>query len=182
MIKTLPLFAAVLLLTACGGEGGEDGNTSSAPASGGKAGNGTAARAAAAPIAASGSLTGLYESKSGGLSSQLCVVDRGEGAARFGLNIWGGNMHSCSGAGTVARKGSGLTLTMAGDRSCVIEARIEGNAVKLPEKVPEGCSYYCGARAQMTGVTLTRTGSSEADALKARDMVDEALCDAPARG
>jgi hypothetical protein len=182
MIKTLPLFAAAFLLTACGGEGGEDGNAS-VPANGGKAGKSSAARlAAAAPIAASGPLTGLYESKSGGLSSQLCVVDRGKGAARFGLNIWGGNMHSCSGAGTVARKGSGLTLTMAGDRSCVVEARIEGNAIKLPDKVPEGCSYYCGARAQMTGVTLTRTGSSEADALKARDMVDEALCDASAKG
>jgi hypothetical protein len=182
MIKTLPLFATFALLAACGGGGGgEDGNTS-APAAGGKTGKGGGKAAASAPIAASGPLTGLYEAKSGGLSSQLCIVDRGEGAARFGLNIWGGNMHSCSGAGTAARKGGGLTLTMAGDRSCVIEARIEGNAIKLPDRVPEGCSYYCGARATMTGVSLARTGSSEADALKARDVVDEPLCDTPRAG
>ena len=176
MTKTLPLFAALALLTACGGGGGDGNNQTAAAGGGGSPGGGSAA--GTAPIAASGPLTGLYETKSGGLSSQLCIVDRGQSGARFGLNLWGGNMHSCSGAGTAVRKGSSLTLTMAGDRSCTVEARIEGNAIRLPDKVPEGCSYYCGAQAKMTGVVLTRTGSSEADALKARDVVDEPLCDA----
>ena len=174
MPKTLPLLAGLLLLTACGG-GGEDGNQAKAE---GKSGGGGAAKASAA-IGASETLTGLYESKSGGLSSQLCILDRGEKGARFGLNLWGANMHSCSGAGTVTREGAKVTLTMSGDRSCTVEAKIEGNAIRLPDKVPEGCSYYCGARAQMTGISLARTGSTEADALKARDLVDEPLCDAP---
>jgi hypothetical protein len=34
----------------------------------------------------------------------------------------------------------------------------------------------------MTGVSLARTGTTEADALKARDVVDEPLCDAPKLG
>jgi hypothetical protein len=188
MLKTLPLFAALALLTACGGgEGNSQGEASNGggvqgAGKAGGSGNGGRAASGAGAIPASGPLTGLYESKSGGLSSQLCIVDRGEGAARFGLNIWGGNMHSCSGAGTVARKGGGLTLTMAGDRSCVIEARIDGDAIRLPAKVPEGCTYYCGARAQLTGISLTRTGKTEADALKARDVVDEPLCDASRGG
>ena len=178
MMKTKPLlFAATLLLAACGGGGGGEGNEAGASSSGSSstAAPGTVATAA---IRAGESLTGLYEKKEGGLSSQLCLVERGSGgAARFGLNLWGGNMHSCSGAGTAVRKGQQLTLTMEGDRTCSIEARIDGNSIRLPDKVPEGCSYYCGAQARMTGVSLARTGTTEADALKARDVVDEPLCE-----
>jgi hypothetical protein len=167
------LLAATFLLAACDGGGEGEGNN----AASGKGGSGGAA--ATGPIGADDSLTGLYEKKEGGLSSQLCIVQRGSGEARFGMNLWGGNMHSCSGAGTVARAGQQLTLTMAGDRACTITARIEGNAIRLPESVREGCSYYCGKQARMTGLSLARTGTSEADALKARDVVDEPLCDAP---
>jgi hypothetical protein len=183
MMRIKPLLlAATFLLAACGSGGeGEGNNTASAKGgSGGSAGSGAAT--ASRPIVAGDSLTGLYEKKDGGLSSQLCIVQRGGGEARFGLNLWGGNMHSCSGAGTAVRAGQQLTLTMAGDRACVITARIQGNAIRLPDSVPEGCSYYCGARARMTGVSLARTGTSEADALKARDVVDEPLCDASKAG
>jgi hypothetical protein len=188
MMRTKPLLlAATFLLAACAGGGEGEGNEAASTkagsgksAPGGAAGSGAAA--AGRPIAAGDSLTGLYERKDGGLSSQLCIVQRGGGEARFGLNLWGGNMHSCSGAGTAVRSGQQLTLTMAGDRACVITARIQGNAIRLPERVPEGCSYYCGARARMTGVSLARTGTTEADALKARDVVDEPLCDASNAG
>jgi hypothetical protein len=176
MMRMKPLLlAAPFLLAACGGGGeGEGNNASSAKAT--KRGT-----AATGPIGAGDSLTGLYEAKSGGLSSQLCIVQRG-GDARFGMNLWGGNMHSCSGAGTAVRAGQQLTLTMAGDRACIINARIEGNAIRLPDRVPEGCSYYCGKEARMTGVSLARTGTTEADAMKARDVVDEPLCDGPGAG
>lgn len=173
MPKMLPLLAALFLLTACGGGG--EGENQAAPA--GKSGGAGGPANASAPIGATEPLTGLYEAKSGGLSSQLCIVGRGQGEARFGLNLWGDNMQSCSGAGTLTREGAKVTLTMAGDRSCTVEARIEGNAIRLPDKVPEGCSYYCGARAKMTGVSLARTGTTEGDALKARDVVDEPLCE-----
>jgi hypothetical protein len=170
------LLAATILLAACGSGGDGEGNKAAPAKSAGGGGQATG------PIGAGDSLTGLYETKEGGLSSQLCIVERGAGAARFGLNIWGGNMHSCSGAGTAAREGQKLTLTMDGDRTCAVAATIQGNAIRLPDSVPEGCSYYCGARAKMTGVSLARTGNTEADALKARDVVDEPLCDAPKPG
>jgi hypothetical protein len=181
MMRIQPLLlAATFLLAACGGGEGEGNNASSAKAASGGAA-GSVAAAASRPIAAGDSLTGLYEKKDGGLSSQLCIVQRG-GDSRFGMNLWGGNMHSCSGAGTATRAGQQLTLTMAGDRACIITARIEGNAIRLPDSVPEGCSYYCGKQARMTGVSLARTGTTEADALKARDVVDEPLCDASRPG
>ncbi len=177
MTKTPLLLAVTMLFAACGG--GAEGEGNKAGSAGSVTGSGSGSGAAASgPIRAGDSLTGLYEKKEGGLSSQLCIVERGS-AARFGLNLWGANMHSCSGAGTAVREGDRLTLTMAGDRACAIVARIEGNAIRLPDSVPEGCSYYCGARARMTGLSLARTGTSEADALKARDVVDEPLCDAP---
>jgi hypothetical protein len=170
-----PLLLAALLTAACGG-GGEESANQAAPGAGG--GGSSPAR----PIAASDSLTGLYELKSGGLPSQLCIIQRGGGTARFGLNIWGANMHACSGAGTVERKGSKLTLVMAGDRSCTVDATIEGNAIRLSGKMPEGCAYYCGKNVAMTGISLARSGNTEADALKARDVVDEPLCDGPDKG
>ena len=180
MMTTTPLlFLATLLLAACGSGGDGEGNRAAGPGSGKGSGSGSAPASStppAGPIRAGESLTGLYEKKEGGLSSQLCIVER-SGSARFGLNLWGANMHSCSGAGTAVREGNRLTLAMAGDRACSIQATIEGNAIRLPETVPEGCSYYCGAGARMTGLSLARTGASEADALKARDVVDEPLCD-----
>jgi len=42
--------------------------------------------------------------------------------------------------------------------------------------VPAGCAYYCGAGTGFGGATLTRRGSTRADALKARDVAGEALC------
>lgn len=135
MMRMKPLLlAATFLLAACGSGGeGEGNNASSAKAASGGSPTG--------PIGAGDSLTGLYEAKAGGLSSQLCIVEGGGGEARFGMNLWGGNLHSCSGAGTAVRSGQQLTLTMAGDRACTITARIEGNAIRLPDTVPEGCSY-----------------------------------------
>jgi hypothetical protein len=181
-MRNLPLlFAASVLLAACGGGGDADRNDSASPAAnqgGGVAGTVGGARA----IAASDSLTGLYEAKSGGLPSQLCIVERGAGATRFGLNIWGANMHACSGAGTVTRDGNRLSLTMAGDRSCTLSATIEGDAVRISDNIPEGCSYYCGQNVAMAGVRLARSGNTQADAMKARDVVDEPLCDAPGEG
>jgi hypothetical protein len=175
MMKTLPLLLiATLSLCACGGD--DEGNSAGNLAGGAKGGAAAQSVKPGTPIAAGDSLTGLYEKKEGGLSSQLCIVERGQGAARFGLNIWGGNMHACSGSGT--REGGKLTLAMEGDRACTVTATIEGDAIRLPSDIPEACNYYCGEQAKMAGVSLARTGNSQADALKARDVVDEPLCDA----
>jgi hypothetical protein len=168
MKKSLILLA---LVTACGAAD-RQGNE-------GAAVNGSAAQSAGAAgadaMSSRSDLVGLYESGTGDQKNQLCMVKKGT-ATQFGLIVWGANLHSCSGAGSAVRNGDRLTLTMAGDSSCTIEATMAGGVVTLPASVPEGCAYYCGARAQMTGARFSRTGSSEADAAKARDLAGDPLC------
>jgi hypothetical protein len=129
-----------------------------------------------APASTPGSsLVGLYESGPRSRPNQLCVTQRGD-TPQFGLLVWGGGMHGCSGAGTLERSGDRLTLTMTGDSACRIEARIAAGTVTLPDKVPEGCAYYCGAGARLEGVTLVQSGTSAADAAKAKDLAGDPLC------
>jgi hypothetical protein len=106
----------------------------------------------------------------------MCVLEGPGGSQRFGLVVWGANMHSCAGSGTVSRQGDALKLAMAGDSACTIEAAIAGKTVKLPQQVPSGCSYYCGAQAKLGGVELTQVGTGKDDAMKAKDLVGEPLC------
>ncbi len=121
------------------------------------------------------SLGGLYEGGPPDRRHQMCIVEA-DGADRFGLVVWGSNMHSCSGSGSVRREGNVMRLSMAGDSACTIDATISGTTVKMPANVPAGCSYYCGPRAKLTGVELTQTGTKRADAMRAKDLVGESLC------
>jgi hypothetical protein len=132
---------------------------------------------AAAPAAAQSrsSLVGLYESGPRSRPNQLCIVQRGD-TPQFGLLVWGENLRSCSGAGTADTDGDRLVLTMTGDSACRIEARVAGGAVTLPDKVPEGCAYYCGAGARLQGTTFRRSGTTAADAARARDLAGDPLC------
>ena len=155
-------FLALLLLTGCGSQ--EEG------------GNRAAARDDDAPIAASAGLTGLYEGGSAAQPDQLCMIDEGKAPVRFGLVVWGANNHSCLGAGEAVREGDRLRLTMAGDSTCRIDARIEGGRIVLPATVPEGCAYYCGARARFAARTLVRKGGDAAAARKATDLAGDPLC------
>ena len=86
-------------------------------------------------------LTGLYEGGNVQRPDQLCITEGKGGANRFGLVVWGGNDHSCSGSGTVSRRGNTLRLTMLGDSSCTIEAPVSGATVTLPAALPQGCAY-----------------------------------------
>lgn len=124
------------------------------------------------PIA---SLIGLYEG-GGEPKNQMCVVKGKGGEQRFGLIVWGGNQHSCMGSGTITRSGDRLRLAMSGDSACTIEANITGKTIKLPAAVPEGCAYYCGARASLGGASLTQQATSESAAMRAKDIVGEPLC------
>ena len=161
------LLIPLLLLAGCSQQGEQDGANAAAPA-------GQAARPKQPPRL--GSLVGLYEGGTGSAKNQMCVVEGKGGEARFGLVVWGGNMHSCSGAGTLAKDDGKLRLAMAGDSACTIEATISGKTVRLPEQTPVGCAYYCGARASLGGAELTQTGTTQSDAMKAKDLVGDPLC------
>ena len=160
------LFLLLLPLAGCG--------TGDAP------GNGASAEAPAKAVQTS-ELTGLYESGDGPQRNQMCIVDRATGDSRFGLVVWGPEQRSCSGSGQATREGNVLRLAMTGDEQCVIEARIDGTRVTLPQTLPAGCSYYCGAGAQMTGAAFNKTGGTAQDALRAVDLVGDPLCGSAGR-
>jgi hypothetical protein len=158
------LFPILLLLAGCGDQAADN-----------KAAAGATAEPAAA-VAASSGLTGLYEGGEGPQKNQLCMVGEGD-KAQFGLLVWGANLHSCSGAGEAVREGERLSLRMTGDETCTIAATMKSGTIVLPGTLPEGCAYYCGARATLAGARFTRTGSTEADAHKATDIAGDRLCD-----
>jgi hypothetical protein len=171
MKKTLLIL---LLLAACGRDD-QSGDNRAAPESGGPAAS-KSKPDPSSPAGAGTRLAGLYEGGSGAQKNQMCIVEKG-GESQFGLLVWGGNQHSCSGAGRAVRKGDRLTLTMTGDETCTIEASVDGGSVTLPATLPLGCSYYCGARASFAGARFTKSGSSAADARKATDIAGDPLCD-----
>ncbi|HEX9965123.1 MAG TPA: hypothetical protein VGB04_09095 [Allosphingosinicella sp.] len=161
----------LLLAAGCGRDDPQPDNRA-APGPAGPA----AGPSASPPAAGKGSgarLAGLYEGGSGAEKSQLCIVEKGR-EAQFGLIVWGGNLHSCSGAGRAARSGERLTLTMTGDETCTVNATLKDGTVTLPATLPTGCAYYCGARATFAGARFTRSGE---DVRKARDIAGDPLCD-----
>lgn len=169
------ILVAVTLLASCssGGEQRQASDNQSAAADQPPASK-TGAASGQARLAG---LAGLYEGGKGDPKHQMCILDERGGKQSFGLVVWGSNMHSCAGTGTATREGDVLKLAMAGDSACTIEARISGNKVVMPESVPQGCSYYCGDQAKLSGAELSQVGTSKADAMKATDLVGEPLCE-----
>lgn len=167
------LLILLLLLAACGRDNPAADNRA-APGAGGPPAAGESSPAS--PKASADRLTGLYEGGNGPQKNQMCIVENGRDA-EFGLLVWGGNLHSCSGAGRAVRRGETLTLTMTGDETCSIEASFKDGKVVLPASLPLGCAYYCAARASFAGASFTRSGSGEAEAKKATDIAGDPLCD-----
>jgi hypothetical protein len=168
------LLVAALLLSSCSGSDDpeqKNGGNRAAPV----VENPGTRPASGAPQALT-TLTGLYEGSGREPRHQMCVVEGKGGDRRFGLIVWGGNQHSCSGSGTLTRTGNRLRLAMTGDSACTIEASISGKTIKLPETVPQGCAYYCGQRATLGGAELTQQGTTEQAAMRAKDLVGEPLC------
>ncbi len=166
------LLFAVLILAACSRDGADSGGgNASAPA------GQTVSEGRSSPSGAITTLTGLYEGGGGaGPRDQMCMVDPQGETARFGLVVWGAEQHSCSGSGTATRSGERLQLKMAGDETCTIDARISGAEIVLPDTLPDGCAYYCGARARMNGARFTQAGTGRDDAIEAKDLVGDPLC------
>src|SRR5215218_9657401 len=122
------ILILLLALGACGRDDPAANNQAAAPSGGSAAGG---PRSSPSPKAAETRLTGLYEGGSGAQKNQMCIVEKGD-EAQFGLLVWGGNLHSCSGAGRAERAGERLTLTMTGDETCTIEASLKDGIVTLP--------------------------------------------------
>jgi hypothetical protein len=166
-------FVVLALVAGCGASG-ERNASAPAPAVANVSARAPADAPPGPPVEAD-SLIGLWQAGQGARPDQLCVVRRGD-TPQFGLVVWGANLRSCSGAGTLVRKGDRVTLTMTGDSACAIDARVEGGRIVMPDHVPPGCAYYCGAGAKLEGAALSRVGSTAADAAKAKDLAGDPLC------
>lgn len=163
-MKPVILALPLLLILGCRQEAADPANPQSQ------------SRATVTPAPAAAGITGLYEARAAdNATSQMCIIQR-DGGARFGLVVWGSNLHSCSGIGIATRDGAGLRLAMAGDSECTIDAAFDGTTITLPAAIPDGCAYYCGARASMGGARLARTGTTVESAMRAKDLVGESLC------
>jgi hypothetical protein len=160
------IFALLLLAGCSGGESDKQGSAQS-----GAAGQGQTA--SAGPIT---TLAGLYEGGETGRMHQMCMIDDRQGGTRFGLVVWGANDHSCSGSGNATRTGDILRLAMAGDEACTIDTKISGATVTFPAAIPDGCAYYCGARASLKEARLAQIATGAEAAGRAKDLVGEPLC------
>lgn len=124
-----------------------------------------------------GELTGHYE-----LVGQperrgrMCITPAASGTHPFGIVTETSDGGSCGGAGEAVRVADILRLTMAGDEDCLIEARIEGRQVTLPSSLPQGCAYYCSPDSTLAGTVFEKTGGTEDDAMRAKDLAGDPLC------
>jgi hypothetical protein len=115
-------------------------------------------------------LTGLYREQGG--ESRLCIL-----GSRFGIVIRGQGEASCGGSGRALREAAGIRITMQGDSACGFTAQVSGRSLVFPAAVPTGCGYYCGTGATLAGVRLAQIGAGSNEAMKARDLTDEPLCE-----
>jgi len=128
-----------------------------------------------APVVQTATLIGLYEGAPALRRNQMCMIER-SGRTSFAMVVWGAGERSCSGSGRAVRQGDRLLLTMEGESSCILDARISGGRVILPGLVPQSCAYYCGEGAQLGGATFDKTGGTQGDALRATDLAGDPLC------
>jgi hypothetical protein len=160
------VLMALVLVAGCGA-GSDQGNESGGTGAGRSGRDGGSVQIT--------ELAGLYEGGPPLRPHQMCVIEKA-GEASFALVVWGTGMHSCSGSGRAVREGNTLRLSMAGDESCTMEAKINGTNATLPDNLPQGCAYYCGAQAKLGGASFTKKSSKVEDAMKAKDLVGEPLC------
>lgn len=115
---------------------------------------------------------------------ELCIGS-GRGRSRaFGMIADLGQGLSCQGKGRVSQDGDRLRFVFAGNRKCAVDARYDGQDIRLSGVVDPGCSALCSARATFAGLSVLRSGWSRDDARHvlarhdAREITaGEALCD-----
>jgi hypothetical protein len=163
----ITLLLLIALAGCRGGEQAEGGGNGPAPS--GRGGSGGAVQTV--------TLTGLYEGGAAPRRNQMCMIEREGRGTSFGFVTWGPGDKNCSGSGGATREGNVLRLRLDGDESCALEARIDGRRITLPAAIPSECQrYYCGEGAQMSGGTFDKVAGEQADAMRAVDLVGDALC------
>lgn len=122
--------------------------------------------------------TGLFERSHSAGHDGLCFTpSEGDGHYRFGLSASFGSAIVCEGGGTARHNGNVIHLDF--DRAdCAIDADYDGNLVRMPGRVPDGCAQLCDDRGLLSGVAVERTGWTRGDALRLKSRRD-AIADRP---
>ena len=162
-----PLIAC-LLLTAC---------SSGAAVEDQGAGNLEAAAIASGviPDPATAPVEGLYEHVGEAATDKLCLIGAGD-RYKVGISVHLGRNVACHAQGSAERDGEALTITLNGKGDCRFAAAFDGEEVRIPGTIPQGCSSYCTGDNSISGVALGKSSGERADALAARDGEGNPLC------
>ncbi len=114
-------------------------------------------------------ISGLYARE----IDRLCIVPA-SGGYRIGATIDYGGGQQCSARGTVARSDDGLRVDFG--NGCDFDARLDGDTIALPGRLPVGCDRLCTARASLTALEAELQSDAVAEATVLRDGRGRALC------
>lgn len=116
-------------------------------------------------------LGGLYARD----TDRVCIVGDGSGY-RIGAFVDYGDRITCSGSGKVNRVGEMLHVELGESGECSFEARFDGERIRFPGNVPDGCARLCARRASFAGLEVSRLSESKAEAAALRDSAGRPLC------
>lgn len=114
---------------------------------------------------ASATPVGLYARE----GDRMCVTGK-----RIGVFIDYGEGTGCSGRGQYARGGERLRVELGKD--CAFDAAFDGDAVRFPGRLPDGCAALCTKRASLSGLQVDRLSDSASEAAALRDPAGRGLC------
>ncbi|MBR0551812.1 hypothetical protein [Stakelama marina] len=107
-------------------------------------------------------------------TNRLCVLPA-KREYRVGVFVDYGEALTCSGSGTAQRDGEALHLAFA--NGCKFEARFDGQHVRFPGALPDGCASLCRGRASLAGLEVGRLSGSKSEASALRDARGRLLCE-----
>ena len=109
-------------------------------------------------------LTGLFARD----ADRLCLRARRGEAAIVGVSIDYGTGNGCSARGTATRVGGGMAIDLG--NACRFDAEYDGDVIRFPGALPEGCADLCRGNASMAGMAAERLShaSGEVSAFKDR--------------
>lgn len=115
--------------------------------------------------AATAEPVGLYARE----GDRLCVAGQ-----RIGAFVDYGEANGCSARGRLVRDGERLRVDFG--KGCTFEAGFDGDAVRFPGALPDGCESACRGRASLAGLRFDRLSESGSEAAALRDPAGRGLC------
>lgn len=119
---------------------------------------------------ATSAVTGLYARD----TDRVCVVPAADGY-RIGASIDFGGGQQCSARGTAARNGETLQIDFG--HGCGFDARLDGDRIVFPGRLPPGCDRLCTNRASLTALEVDLQSEAAAEASTLRDPRGRLLCE-----